>query len=167
MVRGFVAQYYWTVRSVVKEKPQLRKCLTRCRHCQILFFTHPRNAGRTDLGCPFGCRQAHRRKSSTYRSTEYYRSDEGKQKKEELNKARSQQNRLAQSRLDENGNNDGGSKFDAATVSHIQVVTSLIEGRFVGLAEIFVMLDNMLRQHSIVIGVKLFYDALCDQKTPP
>ena len=88
----------------------------------ILFFTHPRNAGRTDLGCPFGCRQAHRRKSSTYRSTEYYRSDEGKQKKEELNKARSQQNRLAQSRLGENGNDDGGSKFDAATVSHIQVV---------------------------------------------
>ena len=167
MVRGFVAHYYWTVRSVVKEKPHLRKCLTRCRHCQILFFTHPRKAGRTDLGCPFGCRQAHRRKSSTYRSTEYYRSDEGKQKKEELNKARSQQNRLAQSRLDKNGNDDGGPKFDAATVTHIQVVTSLIEDRFVGLAEIFVMLDNMLRQHSIVIGVKLFYDALCDQKTPP
>jgi hypothetical protein len=137
VVRGFVAQYYWIVRSVVKEKPHLRKCLTRCRHCQILFFTHPRNAGRTDLGCPFGCRQAHRRKSSTYRSTEYYRSDEGKQKKRELNKIRSQQNRLVQSRHDENGNDDGGSKFDAATVSHIQVVTNLIEGRFVGLAEIF------------------------------
>jgi hypothetical protein len=166
-VRGFVAQYYWIVRSVVKEKPHLRKCLTRCRHCQILFFTHPRNAGRTDLGCPFGCRQAHRRKNSTYRSTEYYRSDEGKQKKKELNKARSQQNRFVQSRHDENGNDDGGTKFDAATVSHIQVVTSLIEGRFVGLAQIFVMLDNLLRQRSIVIGRKLFYDAHCDKKAPP
>ena len=166
-MRSFVAQYYLIVRSVVKEKPHLRKCLTRCRHCQILFFTHPRNAGRTDLGCPFGCRQAHRRKSSTYRSTEYYRSDEGKQKKKELNKARSQQSRLAQSRLEEKGNDDGGSKFDAATVNHIQVVTSLIECRFVGLAEILVMLDNILRQHSIVIGEKLFYDALCDQKMPP
>jgi hypothetical protein len=168
VVRGFVAHYYWIVRSVVKEKPHLRKCLTRCRHCQILFFTHPRNAGRTDLGCPFGCRQAHRRKSSTYRSTEYYRSNEGKQKKKELNKGRSQQSRLAQSRLEEKGNDDDGrSKFDAATVSHIQVVTSLIEGRFVGLTEIFVMLDIILRQHSIVIGGKLFYDAGCGQKAPP
>jgi hypothetical protein len=84
-----------------------------------------------------------------------------------LNKIRSQQNRLVQSRHDENGNDDGGSKFDAATVSHIQVVTNLIEGRFVGLAEIFAMLDNILRQRSIVIGGKLFYDALCYQKTPP
>jgi hypothetical protein len=84
-----------------------------------------------------------------------------------LNDGRSQQNRLAQSRLDENGNDGGGSKFDAATVNHIQMVTSLIEGRFVGLAQIRAMLDNILRQHSIVIGGKLFYDALCDQKTPP
>jgi hypothetical protein len=29
------------------------------------------------------------------------------------------------------------------------------------------MLDKMLRQHSIVIGGKLFYDAFCDQKVPP
>jgi hypothetical protein len=84
-----------------------------------------------------------------------------------LNKARSQQNRLTQSRLDENGNDDGGSKFDAATVSHIQVVTSLIESRWVGLAEIFVMLDNILRQHSIDFAVKMPYGALCHQKTPP
>ena len=162
-----VAQYYRVVRSVLKEKPHLRKCLTRCRHCQILFFTHPRNAGRTDLGCPFGCRQAHRRKSSTDRSTEYYRSDEGKEKKKELNKGRGQQNRLAQSRLDENDNDDTGSKFDGATVGHIQLVTSLIEGRLVGLAEISVMLDKILRQHSIDSAVKLPYAALCNQKVPP
>ncbi len=119
-----VAQYYWVVRCVAKEKPHLRKCLTRCRHCHILFFTHPRNAGRNDLGCPFGCRQAHRRKSSIHRSTEYYQSEEGKQKKKYLNAGRSQQNRLPESRLDEKGNDDCGSKFDGATVSHIQMVTS-------------------------------------------
>jgi len=166
-VRGIVAQYYWVVRSVLKEKPHLRKCLTRCRHCHILFFTHPRNAGRNDLGCPFGCRQTHRRISSIHRSTEYYRSKEGKQKKKYLNDGRSQQNRLPESRLDENGNDGDGSKFDAATVNYIQMVTSLIEGCFVGLAQIRAMLDNVLRQHSIVIGRKLFYDALCHQKTPP
>jgi hypothetical protein len=84
-----------------------------------------------------------------------------------LNNGRSQQKRLAQSRLDENGNGDCGSKFDGATVRHIQMVTSLIEGRFVGLAQIAAMLDKILRQHSIVIGGKLLYDAHCHQKTPP
>jgi hypothetical protein len=84
-----------------------------------------------------------------------------------LNDGRSQPNRLPESRLDENGNDDGGSKFDAATVNHIQMVTSLIEGRFVGLAQIRAMLDNILRQHSIGINGKLFYNALCYQKTPP
>ena len=162
-----VAQYYWVVRFVLKEKPHLKKCLTRCRHCHIRFFTHPRNAGRRDLGCPFGCRQAHRRKNSIHRSTEYYRSKEGKQKKRYLNAGRRQQNRLSESSRDEKGNDDCGSKIDSATVSHIQMVTSLLEGCFVGLAQVATMLDKIMRQHSIVIGGKLFYDALCHQKTPP
>ena len=72
-----------------------------------------------------------------------------------------------ESSQDEKGNDDCGSLVDSATVRHIQLVTSLIEGRFVGLAEIFAMLDKMLRQHRIVIGGKLFYDAFCDQKVPP
>jgi len=152
---------------VLKEKPHLKKCLTRCRHCHILFFTHPRNVGRSDLGCPFGCRQAHRRKSAIQRSTEYYRTKEGKQKKKYLNAGRSQQSRLPESSRDENGNDDSGSKIDDATVCHIQVVTSLIEGRDVGFAEITAMLDKILRQHGIDIYGKLRYAALCHQKDPP
>ena len=46
-------------------------------------------------------------------------------------------------------------KFDGATVGHIQLVTSLIEGRLVGLAEIIAMLDKILRQHSIDSGRKI------------
>ena len=84
-----------------------------------------------------------------------------------MNAARSGQNRLSEPRLDENGNDDCGNKFDGATVGHIQLVTSLIEGRFVGLAEIFAMLDNILRQHSIDSAVKLPYAVLCNQKVPP
>lgn len=138
-----------------------------CRHCHILFFTHPRNAGRRDLGCPFGCRDAHRRLNAIARSTEYYRTREGKIKKKYLNAGRSQQNRLVESSRDDKGNDDCGSKIDGATVSHIQLVTSLIEGRLVGLAEIFVMLDKILRQHSIDTAGKLPYAALCHQKNPP
>ena len=155
-----VAQYYWVVRSVLKEKPHLRKCLTRCRHCHILFFTHPRNAGRSDLGCPFGCRQAHRRRNSIRRSSEYYRTEEGRQKKRYLNARRSHQGRLAG--LEE----DHVSKIDA-TVRHIQVVTSLIEGRDVGLAEITAMLERVLRQHSIDTAGKMPYAAVHHQKDPP
>lgn len=145
---------------MLKEKPHLRKCLTRCRHCHILFFTHPRNAGRSDLGCPFGCREAHRQRNSIQRSTEYYQSEEGKIKKKYLNSNRSQKSRLPESSRGENG-------IDDASVYHIQMVTSLIEGRNVGLAEIYDMLCKILRQHSIDIDGKLIYAALRFQKGPP
>ena len=160
-------QYYRAVRSVLKEKPQLRRCLTRCRHCQILFFTHPRNAGRIDLGCPFGCRDAHRRQNAIRRSIEYYQSPEGKEKKKHLNAARSRQNHLTEPGVEEKGNDDGGCALDGATLGHIQLVTSLIEGRWIGLSEIVAMLDKILRQHSIDSAVKLPYGGLCRRKNPP
>ena len=84
-----------------------------------------------------------------------------------MNAGRCQQNRLPESRLDENGNDDCGFKIDDATVCHIWMVTTLIEGRGVGLAEITAMLDKILRQHSIDSAVKLPYAALCNQKVPP
>ena len=152
---------------MLKEKPYLRKCLVRCRHCHILFLTHPRNAARNDLGCPFGCRQAHRRKNAIQRSTEYYQTKEGKIKKKYLNAGRSQQSRLPESSRDKNGHDDLGSDIDDATVCHIKMVTSLIEGRDVGLDEIFTMLAKILRQHSIDMLGKLAYFAFCHQKGPP
>ena len=70
------------------------------------------------------------------RSTEYYRTKEGKIKKKQLNDARSEQNRLSEPSRGKNDNDDCGCEVDGATVGHIQLVTSLIEGRWVGLAEI-------------------------------
>jgi hypothetical protein len=84
-----------------------------------------------------------------------------------LNAGRSQQNRLTELSCDEKGKDDYGCKIDDAAVCHIQLVTSLIEGRLVGLAEIAAMLDKILRQHSIDSAVKLPYAALCHQKNPP
>jgi len=129
-----------------------------------MFFTHPRNAGRTDLGCPFGCREAHRRQNAIRRSIEYYQSPEGKEKKKHLNAARSRANRLSEPGPEEK---EDGCAFDGAMVGHIQLVCSLIEGRWVGLSEIFAMLDKMLRQHSIDCCVKLPYAGLCHQNNPP
>jgi hypothetical protein len=84
-VRDLVFVYYFVLRFVCSTKPHLRRCLKRCRHCRIFFFTHPRNKGRDDLGCPFGCREAHRKKCSTERSMRYYRTPAGKEKKRRLN----------------------------------------------------------------------------------
>jgi len=83
-----------------------------------------------------------------------------------LNAARGAQNRLWGSKLDEKGNDDG-CKIDVATVGHIQLVTSLVEGRWIGFTEIFAMLDKILRQHSIDSAVKLLYAATYRQKSPP
>ena len=84
-----------------------------------------------------------------------------------MNAGRSRPKHLPDSSCDEKGNDDCGSLVDSATVRHIQLVTSLIEERLVGLAEVFAMLDKILRQHSIDSVVKLSYAWLCHQENPP
>jgi hypothetical protein len=84
-----------------------------------------------------------------------------------LNAARSRQERLSEPLLEEKGNDEGGWPVDGAAVDHIQLVTSLVEGRWVSLSEILTMLEKILRQHRIDLAVKLPYIALCDQKRPP
>jgi hypothetical protein len=149
-IRQLVGQYYVVVRSLLRQKPRLRAYLCRCRHCRIFFLTHPRNAGRRDLACPFGCRQALRRQNSTRRSVEYYRSDEGKGKKRMHNQRRQRQLAPppAAARQGQRGRRTRGErKFDAATVRYVRMVVSLIEGRRVSQAEILCMLVRAVRQH--------------------
>ena len=155
-MRYVVARYYWAIRFVIKRKPELKNYLTRCRHCQILFFTHPRNARRNDLSCPFGCREARRKQKSTERSVAYYRSEEGKGKKKELNKRRNQLKDIAASTTDRSV----GSKLEAdrrILLSHIQVVISLIEGHWVDLKTIQALVAKILRQHRIDLKKNSFY----------
>jgi hypothetical protein len=59
-VAALIVAYYVLLRAILRTQPELRRCWTRSRHCGIFFLTHPRNAGRRDLGCPFGCRETHR-----------------------------------------------------------------------------------------------------------
>ncbi len=154
-MRRLVALYYWAIRIVLRQRPELKRCLTRCRHCQILFFTHPRNAGRKDLGCPFGCRQARRRQKSTERSVEYYRSKEGKKKKIALNQRRNRTEHISASASD--GAIGIEIKADQAILSHIQVVVSLIEGYRVVLEIIKTVVAKFLRQHRIDLSKNLLY----------
>ena len=159
-VRDLMMRYYFVLRSVLRAKPCLRRCLTRCRHCRIFFLTHPCNAGRRDLGCPFGCREAHRKRGSTKRSVEYYQTPEGKFKKKLQNDKRSR----AEAKAVINERAQAGKnlleherRIGAPMVCYLRMVTSLIEGRRVSGAEILDMLTRVLRQHSIVRQRKIDY----------
>jgi hypothetical protein len=155
-VRCIVARYYWAIRFVIKQQRELKNFLTRCRHCQILFFTHPRNARRNDLCCPFGCREARRKQKSTERSVAYNRSKDGKDKKKELNKRRNQVKDIATSTTDRSdGNNVEGE--GRILLSHIQLVISLIEGQRFDLKTIKALVAKILRQHRIDFKKNLFY----------
>ena len=142
-VRALVKQYYVVLRSVLRSQSHLRHCLSRCRHCRIFFLTHPRNAGRKDLRCPFGCREAYRKQCSTERSVAYYATSEGKVKKKMQNGKR------AQVHADVNPPVAEAPEFPAGMVGYVAMVASLIEGRTVSKEEIVGMLVQAMRQHSM------------------
>ena len=158
-IRDLVLQYYFVLRSVLRAKPCLRQCLTRCRHCGIFFLTHPSNAGRRDLGCPFGCRDEHRKCHSGKRSTEYYRTVEGKFKKRMQNSKRTKV--AAKESLPGQGKAAAlepcETSFNAHMVDYLRMAISLIEVRPVSTAEILEMLSRAMRQHSLVRGRRMDY----------
>lgn len=135
--------YYVVLRSVLRFKPWLRKCLARCRHCGIFFLTDARNAGRQDLGCAFGCGPAHRKTQSTRRSVAYYQEPEGKVKKRALNARR---RKTPQSPAWVNPALAGLRPI----LEYLCVVVGLIEGRKIGLWEVVEMLERTVRQHRMV-----------------
>jgi hypothetical protein len=138
-----VLSYYVVLRSVLRIKPWLRKCLARCRHCGIFFLTDVRNAGRQDLGCPFGCSQAHRKCRSTRRSVAYYREPEGKVKKRDLNARRRKSPRPRPPATPT-------ASWPRPILEYVCVMVGLIEGRKVQVCEVVEMLERTVRQHRMV-----------------
>jgi len=167
-VAALVLQYYVLLRSVLRTKPLLRRCLVRCRYCRIFFLTHPCNWGRKDLGCPFGCRGAHRKQQSTVRSVAYYRDPIGKKKKQALNgkraKPRSEGNRL---RACPAGLESSSAGWNRLMLEYVRLLVSLIEARSVSRAEILQMLQRVLRQHSLGRRRKIDHAVIWLQKHPP
>jgi hypothetical protein len=137
---------------VLRAKPHLRACLTRCRHCRIFFLTHPRNAGRQDLGCPFGCREAHRQRASAQRSGAYYGDAAGKKRKSQINQRRPRKYRApepASGPPQAPAPRRRPAPWDPALVEHVRMVASLIEGRRVSRRQVRAMLQKVLRQHTM------------------
>ena len=147
---------------MLRHHPHLRSLVKRCRHCQILFITHPRNRGRNDLRCPFGCRQAHRKIKSSKRSTDYYKTRDGKFKKKLLNERRTEKN-PKKTKIDPCRD----LSIDQTTLSHIQLVTTIIEGHHVCLKQVILLVGALLRQHSIDLAQKSIYTCSYPRKQPP
>ena len=145
MVHDLVRSYYAQIRSLLRDRPDLRPCLKRCRHCRILFFTDPRNAGRSDLYCGFGCREAHRRQSNTRRSVAFYR--EHPNKKRDQNRKRYLR---TASPCQAGGSGPVTGNPPTPILKHVRMIVSLIEGRPVTLDEILEMLAKKGRQHRMV-----------------
>ena len=137
-------EYYLLLRSILKSQPRLRPCLTRGRHCRIFFLCDPRNAGRKDLGCPFGCKAAHRKGRSTERSAAYYQDGPGKIKKA-IQNARRRKQALAPAIAP--APSTDWLPCPEPVLQHVRVVVSQIEGRPVTRQEVLEMLARVLRQH--------------------
>jgi hypothetical protein len=153
VVAGLALQYYALLRSVLRTRVPLRQCLTRCRHCGIFFVADARNAGRRDLGCPFGCAAAHRRREWNRHSAECYQGKEGKRKKSAQNQRRKSKTPIAPppSVVPEPRSPAKLSlEIPPLLVQYVQRVVSQIEGRPVSRAETLAMLAKEKRQHSMV-----------------
>jgi len=151
VVAGLVLQYYALLRSVLRTRPELRKCLTRCWHCRIFFLAAACNAGRKG-GCPFGCAAEHRRREWRRTSKEYYQSKDGKKKKSDLNQRRKSKRAPPADAEPVKALEPSKPvvKVPPLLVRYVQRMVSWIEGRPVSLEEILAMLAKEKRQHTIV-----------------
>ena len=171
-MRRLVFEYYFVLRSVLKAKPHLRPCLKRCRDCRIFFLTDPRNRGRRDLGCPFGCKHAHRRKRSSERSRAYNRSPAGKLKKKLHNGKRGGRCRVEPDSGESPGKETPRAELEAIEpdveiVEYVRVVVSLVESRRVGREEILEMLRRAMRQRSFARERRIDYVVRTLKEDPP
>lgn len=137
-------EYFSILKSIIHGDPRLRKCLAKCRDCGIHFLTDPRNRGRKDLRCPFGCRQAHLAKQSV----NYYNSmPEGKIKKKIHNNRWRKKVKSANSVADSQKTSE--ITLDKTIFNYIWSLVNLLEGRKVPSDEITTMLKRLLREHSM------------------
>jgi hypothetical protein len=169
-VLALVLAYYAVLRSVLRAQPGLRRCQTRCRHCGIFFLTHPRNAGRRDLRCPFGCRDAHRRRQSNERSAAYYQDEAGKAKKRALNAKRRKTpppTSPPPPPSSPSPRNELPAEWPRGMLPYLQMVTGLVEGRRVSRAEVVAMLWRTLRQHRMARTRLIDQTVAWLHETPP
>ena len=189
--RPLVRQYQIALDSVLRSHSELERCVAHCVHCGIRFLTHPRNVGREDLRCPFGCRRQHRRWRSNQRSVAYYRTASGKAKKKRLNACRRGNASPEQQRTDsiEQATTpneqlpgelsvkvelrwdgvvlDESSLLNSRMLPYVRMVVRLIERIEHGGQELVGLLRQAMRQHSIAYRRRSDYVVRFLQQYPP
>mgnify|MGYP005815549283 CR=1 FL=1 len=192
--KPLVRQYQTALDSVLQLHPELLGCVAHCKQCGIRFLTHPRNAGRRDLRCPFGCRQHHRRQRCNQRSSTYYRTPDGRRKKKRLNARRQRKaERSADTAPQQVSQPDGTPKEPPAeaqpqptaelrlegvvlresdvarspVLPHVRMVIRLIEGVQLSLREVVSLLRRAMRQRSIARRRRTDYVVGFLQQHPP
>lgn len=168
--------YYALLRLILREFPELRRCLCHCRHCGIFFIADPRNARRTDLGCPFGCQESYRKQRSSERSAAYYRTSEGRMKKRLQNSRRRRTGLVSKSGEHREGKELAGGAAKprsspegkrSGMVMYLAMVIGLIERRRVRVWEIQRLLERIVRQHSMAEGQGVDYGDGETERSPP
>jgi len=139
--------YYIGMRLALREAPS-HKERTRCRRCGIFFVTDPRNRNRSDLCCPFGCRQLRIQSLSNERSSEYNRTEIGRNKKKQIN---SRRNKSVSS---ENPPQSLAPPIydlekSPPILSYITQVVRVVTGKRYSAGDVWLMLVSILRQHSL------------------
>jgi hypothetical protein len=132
-------EYYCLLRRALQEHPEYRRSLSCCKHCGIYFLSDPRNRDRSDLLCPFGCRECRRKQNSLKRSKEYYSTPQGKRKKKALNRRRS----VKSEKKPDNFAHDDSS----ALVTYLCFLIGFLERRRVSRKDVVVLIEEV-RQHS-------------------
>ncbi len=123
-----------------------------------------REVGRKDLGCPFGCREAHRKQQSSRRSVQFYR--EHKDRKQLQNSKRRKAGLAEKEEHAQSGEAVPGS-WPEPLVEHVRVVVSLIEARGVSREEIVEMLAKVLRQQGMCRRRKIDHAVAWLNEYPP
>lgn len=191
--KPLVARYQLALDSALKADWDLQPCAVHCAHCGIRFLTHPRNAGRRNLHCPFGCREHHRRQSSNRRSTAYYQTAAGKWKKHGHNRRRRHssadeqpvveasialESRPPPDQPTDPAPSEAELRLDAVVLDessltsspvlpYLRMIVSLIEGVHFNFDEFLQLLRRGLRQHSIVSRSRREYVLSYLRQHPP
>lgn len=142
------------LRRILGDERELRKQVVCCRYCGIYFITAESNAGRKDLGCPFGCREAHRKERSDSRSKAYYGTPEGKAKKREHNARRS--TRRGEGAVDQPLGDRRNESYYSVLVFYLQYIIKVLEKREVR-REWIAGLIKKVRQQGIALGRGIGY----------
>jgi len=195
-VNPLVRQYQAVLDSLLRSHPELTECATHCVECGIRFLTHPRNAGRINLRCPFGCGRHHRRRRCNERVAKHYATPHGRRKKKQLNARRSRAGSVATPPESDGmpppiepdepiGNRSPGESeavptltldgitLDESTISssgmlpHLRMLVALIEGVRLDRQQLVDCLLRALRQHSIVRRRRVDYVLAFLNQHPP